>query len=93
MLPSEIIYATKNIYLTNILDDCTKFLGYCPYNKVSNTYFNSGPFLLALCDEYGYEKVIEWLTWCWDQLHLGEKPISYLWEFMFKHEVNDEADN
>jgi hypothetical protein len=83
--PAAIIYATKNTYLTNTLDDCKKFLGYLPYNETSNTYFNNGAFLLAMCDEYGYDVVIEWLTCCWEAMHLDGKPISYMWEFMFKN--------
>ena len=84
-LPADIIYATKISGLDNIFDDCKKFLGYFPYNETSNTYFNNGTFLLAMCEEYGYTVVIEWLTWCWEAMHLDGKPISYLWEFMFKN--------
>ncbi len=84
-LPTEIVYAAKNTYLTNILDDCKKFLGYFPYNEKSNTYFDNGTFLLALCDEYGYDMVLTWLTWCWENMHLDGKPLSYMWEFMFKN--------
>ena len=82
--PASIVYATKNVYLTNILDDCKKFLGYFPYNEASNTYFNNGIFLLALIDEYSYETVNLWLKWCWDQMH-WDKPFTYMWEFMFKN--------
>ena len=89
--PADIVYATKNIYLTNILDDCKKFFGYLPYNESSNTYFNNGAFLLAMCEEYGYDNVMFWLTEFWKAFHLDEKPLSYLWEFLFKNGAENES--
>ena len=82
----EIINATKNENLTNILEDCKKFLGYCPYNEESNTYYNNGTFLLAMCVEYGWDKVMEWITYCWDATHIfTQTPVSYLWEYLFEN--------
>ena len=80
--PGAIIKATKNPNLTDILEDCKKFLGYFPYNDTSNTYFNNGIFLLALINEYSYEAVNLWLEWCWNQMH-WDKPLSYMWEHLF----------
>ena len=82
--PIDIVYATKNPYLTNTLEDSKKFFGYLPYNEKSNTYFNNGTFLLAMFNEYGYEVALKWLTIVWGSVHLDGRPLSYLWEFMFK---------